>query len=282
MTSLAISMNKHLFWHLMLLSAIIFGSITTVRAVPQPDQDLESILFLGASNSVEEIDSVPRNGSYVSFLRQYGSPWDTINLLDGSVSGYGVADYFGNIELVNDTVFESNVEYVVIVLGGNDFLGMFAPTVFEERFSWLIQAILFLDTTNSLKQIFVANIYWALVTLNEERTRSFEQYLEIIDQTSKDNDYPLLDFFNVTENQEDYYVDNIHLNDLGHQAIAQEVDLVVGPYLSGDKARVSAFDIPPTIFSYDFENDETPFPFVIFLVVFIVLKTFKKISRRRT
>lgn len=267
-----------------LILGILFCNFTdTVQlsALIDPQEFSNQILFLGASNSVEEINSVNRDGSYVTELRSYGTPWNDTEIVDASVSGIGVSDYFGNVSRVLQNVYEHDPNYIVIILGGNDFLSRLSSSKFEERLNWLVDAILFFDAQQKIKQIFLANIYWGLIELDENRISVFEEYQQIIEDIAENNNFPLLDYFGITENHEEYYVDSIHLNADGHRVLATEVDLVVSPYLSGLTERTESFVIPTEIFSYDYLDEEVAFPILPAVLLLLFLPLFKNLKTRK-
>ena len=112
---------------------LISLNITSPNNVVYGALDTTNVIFLGASNTVEEITSVPRNGSYITYLRSLNPTWERVNLIDKAISGWGVANYYGEVTLINETVFENSPDYVIIVLGGNDFLRSLSADRFEIR-----------------------------------------------------------------------------------------------------------------------------------------------------
>ncbi|MFV2015264.1 MAG: SGNH/GDSL hydrolase family protein, partial [Candidatus Heimdallarchaeota archaeon] len=244
--------------------------------------DTTNVIFLGASNTVEEITSVPRNGSYITYLRSLNPTWKGVNLIDKAISGWGVANYYGEVTLINETVFENSPDYVVIVLGGNDFLRAISADRFEIRYRWLLDALILLDTQSDIKEIFLANIFWGTIELDEIRTSVFKQFQEIIANASRDYEFPLLDFFNTTENRPEFYVDNIHLNDLGHQAIAITVDETIRPYLLGNMSRTAEFSKITEIYTNTYTENSPGFALTSAVFILLAITKIRKKKLKKT
>lgn len=224
-----------------ILFLVISFNIYQVNATEVEELPKKNVIFLGASNTVEEINSVSRNGSFITVLRTLNSDWENVNLIDKAISGWMVSNYYGEIDLVNETVFDNNPNYIVIVLGGNDFLRRTSPDGFKIRYNWLLDSIIFLKANSLIDEIFIANIFWGTLDLDDALISDFQQYQEIIANASIEYSFPLLNFFEVTENHPEYYVDSIHLNDLGQEAISVEVNRIVQPYLNGSISRSEDF-----------------------------------------
>lgn len=231
----------------------------------------ENVIFLGASNTVEEINSIPRNGSFISFLKSFNSDWENVNLIDKAVSGWRASNFYGDIDLVSETVFEFNPDYIVIVLGGNDFLSRMSPERFEIRYKWLLDSIIFLDTNSLVKQIFIANIFWGTLELEDTQINDFQSYQKIINNASNDYNFPILDFFNVTQNHPEFYVDPIHLNDKGQISIANEVNRVVRSYINGTSTRSESFSDITDLYSNDYTRNSPGFGLISSSVTFVLV-----------
>ncbi|MCE7736065.1 MAG: SGNH/GDSL hydrolase family protein [Candidatus Heimdallarchaeota archaeon] len=254
-------------------------NIILINNVTIADSDTTNVVFLGASNTVEEITSVPRNGSYITALRSLNPTWQDVNLIDRATSGWGVGNYHGEVTLLNKTIFGADADYVVVVLGGNDFLRSMSTDRFEIKYRWLLDALLFLDTQSKIKEIFIANIFWGTIELDEVRTATFERFQEVIIEASHDYKFPLLNFFNVTINHPEYYVDSIHLNDLGHKAIAAEVDKIILPYLQGNISRTEDYSKITEIYTNTYSDNSPGFVLTssaLGLILIIVTKKMKK------
>ncbi|MHA2099383.1 MAG: SGNH/GDSL hydrolase family protein [Candidatus Kariarchaeaceae archaeon] len=259
---------------------LILSNSFQLNTSAQTTTSRPNVIFLGASNTVEDIDTIPRNGSYITALRNFNPTWKSVNLIDKGNSGWSSSNYYGEPNLVNNTVFEHQPDYIIVVFGGNDFIRNRPPDWFKIRYEWLLDAILFLDTNSLIKQIFVANIFWGTIEVSDERINRFEKYQEIISNVSRDYEFPILDFFSSTENRPEYYLDPIHLNDLGHRAIAEEVNRVVQPFLNGTMERSNGFPQITELYSDTYTGNNPGFLMWITSFTFGLIIIINRIKNR--
>ncbi len=254
-----------------ILSLIIVFNNYHSKALVTQNSIQENVIFLGASNTAEEISSVPRNGSFITVLRTLNSDWEKVNLVDKAISGWRASNFYGDLDLLNETVFDFTPDYIVIVLGGNDFLSRMSPERFEIRYKWLLDAIIFLDSNSLINQIFIANIFWGTIDLGDNLIDDFQSYQELIRNASNAYNFPILDFFNVTQDHPEYYVDPIHLNDQGHIFIANEVNRVVKTYINGSSTRSERFSDITDLYSNDYTRNSPGFGLISTSVTFVLI-----------
>lgn len=220
-----------LFTSCLILSVMILTNSTSIAVAA----DKPAMVFLGDSNTAS---NHWKNGSYVTKLNDLGSPWQDLSLVNSGRDGWGAYSYYNRSDRIQDLVIDPNPKYLLIALGGNDFLIFRDVDKFRSDYHYLLNHII--EKGSSLTQIYLANIYWGTLEVPEEVVEIYLQYQEVIANASVEYGLPLIDFYNTTVNHEEYYQsDAIHLNEGGHKAIALVIDDTIGGLIQQDLPDVS-------------------------------------------
>ena len=196
-----------------------------------------SFVFVGDSNTA----SVQwKNGSYVVKLPELGNPWDQLNITNSGHDGRGAFSYYKQPEIIMQNILDYNPDFILVALGGNDFLHFQNSVQFKTNFHYLISGLENISSTCQITQIYIANIYWGSLSLPDYEVQRYTDFQQIINNTATEYNIPLLDFFSVTENHTEYYLkDNIHLNEQGHWAIAEAINQQIGSDVSTKSQNLS-------------------------------------------
>lgn len=224
---------------------------------------------MGDSNTAENF----ANESYVIQLKSIGEPWKNASLINEGHDGWGMFSYKDKPDLIEEKIINHQPDYVIIALGGNDFLRFHTSYGFDINYRYFLNTLLELDTDKKIKGIFIANIYWGTLDLSETFENRYYAFQNVIGNISLEYNLPLMDFFATTVDHPEYYLaDNIHLNDLGQHAIAGEVNRV-----SADPIiNMEIMNISTPIESSSTTKDNAIYPTSIVFVGLLVLINWKK------
>lgn len=187
-------------------------------------------LFVGASNT-EEDGRFIINGSFVTKLRDYSNPWDSLDILNSAISGFKIEtmkDRYGDLDpdFIKYYITKYNPNMILFVLGANDFLFGKSATDFRAEY---IEVLDFVNEalTGTLFQSYIANIYgvpyW--INLSGDDLATANAYQDVIAELSTMYNMPLINFFNaIAGDGSDTLVDNRHLNDQGMVKLAKVVN----------------------------------------------------------
>ena len=254
----------------LLLFVILFLLIPIKSSNTSGETNTEPIIvFVGDSNTAENF----ANESYVIQLKSIGEPWKNASLINEGHDGWGMFSYKDKPDLIEEKIINHQPDYVIIALGGNDFLRFHTSYGFDINYRYFLNTLLELDTDKKIKGIFIANIYWGTLDLSETFENRYYAFQNVIGNISLEYNLPLMDFFATTVDHPEYYLaDNIHLNDLGQHAIAGEVNRV-----SADPIiNMEIMNISTPIESSSTTKDNAIYPTSIVFVGLLVLINWKK------
>lgn len=221
------------YGYIVFLIILCQGAYHTSAETYQP-----SFVFVGDSNTA----SVQwKNGSFVVKLPELGNPWDQLNITNSGHDGWGAFSYFQQPEVIMQNILNYNPDFILVALGGNDFLHFQNAVQFQASYHYLISGLENISASCDITQVYLANIYWGSLSLPDYEVQRYEDFQQIINNTAAEYNLPLLDFFSVTENHTEYYLkDNIHLNEQGHWAIAEAINQQIGSDVSTKSKNLSS------------------------------------------
>ncbi|MHA1979196.1 MAG: SGNH/GDSL hydrolase family protein [Candidatus Hodarchaeales archaeon] len=183
-----------------------------------------------------------------------------------------------------DTNF-SGITYIIVQLGTNDLNYLNNPDLFDTAYHALLENLTSLNPEP--KEIFTLQFPWFNFTkdyldytsffegLNVENISHYEsiiaEYRTIIKNVSQEFGIQSVDLWEITENNRDYYIDDeIHLNAIGAQIIAEKIHNEIGSKIS---------IIPPE--SITTTTTDTTGQFSLFWTTIIVLISITTIKNRK-
>ncbi|MHA1911433.1 MAG: SGNH/GDSL hydrolase family protein [Candidatus Kariarchaeaceae archaeon] len=170
-----------------------------------------NVVFIG--------DSITAGGlgtSYVDKLPEMGEPWNEVQLINSAICGYSVHHYYNYFYRIESHILQFNPDNIFIMLGIADLYELNPPKFYQD-YSWLIENIL----NHSSAKIFLLSMTYA--SLGYAPSMSLEAHQRVILNVSKEFNLQYIDVYNCTELRFDYLIDQVHLNNLGAEIVANEI-----------------------------------------------------------
>ncbi|MHA2501541.1 MAG: SGNH/GDSL hydrolase family protein [Candidatus Kariarchaeaceae archaeon] len=199
---------------------VVFVIGIMLLPLPISADEIPSIVFIGASNT----NTIQwANGSYVTKLPEKGLPWSEMTITNAGIDGTGTYTYYNDSEFLKLQAQNYTTDFIFLMLGGNDFLRGTNPGVFQEQIDWILSEI----RNNTQAPIILANLIWSPIQVfdflfPDEVREAHTAYQQILTNQTVENVFTV-DVYNATIDQIDYYADPIHLNELGHQSVANAI-----------------------------------------------------------
>jgi len=200
-----------------------------------------NVVFIGSSTT----RGVEAGYSYVTYLPDFGEPWslEDVNLINSGMNGFSVRTYYKNEDLIKEKITDHEPNYILICLAPGDRSDL---ATYELHYDYLITKILEHNSTNNgkLRQIYLAKFMW-LDALSDEEMALIPKIFEVITNITIRYDLGLLNYWSITKDREDLFVDGVHPNVEGatviasyvHNETASEIKLVEGVVV--DKSETS-------------------------------------------
>ncbi|MFQ5979621.1 MAG: SGNH/GDSL hydrolase family protein [Candidatus Heimdallarchaeota archaeon] len=226
---------------------IMLASISPVEVDGQEKGITTEVVFLG--DSITE-GLGKGDESYVNKLPEFGEPWNSDHILLRNLGVAGrQARYYTQNGLPSNLIDSdfSGLTYIVVQLGTNDLNYLNNPDLFDTAYHALLGDLVSLNPEP--QEIFTLQFPWFNFTkdyvdynsffqgLNVENISHYEsiisQYQAIIKNVSLEFGFQSVDLWEITENHRDYYIDDeVHLNALGAQTIAEKIHNELGSQIS--------------------------------------------------
>ncbi|MCE7736710.1 MAG: SGNH/GDSL hydrolase family protein [Candidatus Heimdallarchaeota archaeon] len=280
---------KKSFLLLLLIISLTNHSFKLPITQAQTSTDPITIVFVGASNTEEGYRA---NVSYVSRLSSFGDPWQDANLVNEGHAGWGMFSYFEKPTMIAEHVIKYEPNYVFIYLGGNDVVTGRGGKL-NQSYRYFLETLDQLDVNNTIKQVFMINFNWGLwlLTATDADIADYQKDRQMYVDIANDFDLLLLDFHDTFENHTEYFIEGDgHINDLGHQVIAEQIHLttadIIAPPISSSLTTVSSSTVSSTTVSQTELTNSTkeslnetnttdslyPTPMIHFFAILIVFK----------